>query len=414
MSGCLTGPPVSCDDGNQCTTDSCIEATDSCENVDNTSCGITGTVYYYRAASVEPSTKPVPEVDVDLSQGLVSDGTGDTITDAAGSYGFSAQVGTVNVSLMPEFGNPRAAHHNDAVSSLDAALAAQYSVSLISLSPHQLIAADVTNNGSVSALDAARLAQFSVSLLDHFKIATDSGSDWRFLRCTSYPDETSPDCTDPIYVHDPLVQSESDDFYAILYGDVTGNWMPAAARSGTPLAEPETLAISEADEPIPLRGFSLREMNGTGVAPVERDPSSPPAVLTQVLDRGENGRGEVILRVSNGEAIVGLDLDLGYDTNQVRVVGIRTLDAAAHFSVASNDADGRLRLGMFSSVALEGAGAILSIEIEFVGERRGAPFEIEARANEGQIPIRVRGGRTGEPSRRQPPVNSEVRRGASR
>ena len=394
--GTCTSAPDSCDDASQCTSNSCNTTTDSCESVSNSSCGIDGTVYYYRAGSFEPSTKPVPDVNVDLSLGLVSDGTGDAVTDAAGGYDFSAQAGTVNVSLMPQLGSSRAAQHNGAISSFDAARVAQYSVSLTSLSPHQVIASDVTNNGSVSSLDAARLAQFVVGLVDHFTVATDTGSDWRFLRCTSYPDESSPDCTDAVYVHDPLLQTETDDFFAVLYGDVTGNWMPAGSRSGEPLFEPGAVPVSGPDEPVPLNGLSLRAMTGTMPAPVEWDSSRPPAALSQAFGRGANGRDEVILRVADADAIVGLDLDLAYDPDRVRVVGIRTLDAARHFSVASNDANGHLRLGLFSPVALQGSGSFLSIEVKIDGKLRGAPFEIKALANEGQIPLRVRGGRTGK------------------
>ena len=62
---------------------------------------------------------------------------------------------------------------------------------------------------------------------DHFQVGIDTGSDWRFLACDPYPS-----CGVPFHLHDPMVTSETDDFYAILYGDVSGNWT-AGSIAGT-------------------------------------------------------------------------------------------------------------------------------------------------------------------------------------
>jgi hypothetical protein len=115
--------------------------------------------------------------------------------------------------------------------------------------------------------------------------------------------------------------------------------------------------------------------------------------------------------LDNADGLWGLDLDLGYVSSLVTVVGIRTLELGARCSVASNDVDGHLRLGLFSPVALEGPGSILAIETEVGGVSRGARFSIEAHANEGQIPLRVRGG---GPGPRQLPADAGSRRNSPR
>jgi hypothetical protein len=275
------------------------------------------------------------------------------------------------------------------VSAYDASQVAQHSVGLQTLSLNQSLAGDVTNNGSLSAFDAAKVAQFSVGLITHFDVALDDASDWKFLRCASYPDETAPDCYDPAYVHDPLTQPETDDFYAILYGDVSGDW-PAGARGVT-----EEVVTTSESEALVLDGISFRRLPAIGeIQQVRRAPSSPPAILHQTVRRDEASGGyEVILSLDRADGILALDLDLTFDKAKVRVVGMRTLDLASRFSVASNLDDGRLQLGIFSPMALEGSGSILSIEIAGEVDALDPPFRIAGQANEGEIPVHEKDGR---------------------
>ena len=59
-------------------------------------------------------------------------------------------------------------------------------------------------------------------------LAIAAGSDWRLLRCDQYVSAEIHNCGPPQYDHAVLSGPVSDDFYAVLYGDVTGNWSPAA------------------------------------------------------------------------------------------------------------------------------------------------------------------------------------------
>jgi arylsulfatase A-like enzyme len=414
--GCQPGAPVVCDDASSCTGDSCNETTDSCDFTNNSSCAIGGTVYYYRElAGSEPSSKPVPNIDIALTPGPTSDGVGDAVTDGSGSYLFAGEAGTLNIAALTEYSDaPLPVDYANVITAFDAAYIAQYSVGSRVFSSNQIIAADVTNDDVVSALDAARVAQLSARIpgREHFTVATDLGSDWRFVRCDSYPS-----CGDPFFLHNPLTGSVTDDFYAILYGDVTGNWSAGTytgGGGGQVARETADFAITPEDEVIKPNGIALRHAAAKWMRAIRRSPRLPAAKLTQTVRRLESGRLEIVLDVKHSDGILGLDLELAYDAARVTIVGLRTIDLASEFSMASNDRDGRLRLGMFSVAPLEGSGSILAIEIEGSGDGRSTPFHIDATANEGQIALRVSGNRDGRPPPRRPRDASTIHRNTTR
>jgi hypothetical protein len=402
-SGCQVSAPVTCDDGSTCTDDVCNEDADTCDFVNNLTCGISGTVRYYRDnVTGEPSTKPVSGIDIDLAQGLIPDGIADTATDAGGGFLFTGEAGTLNVSPLPEFSEaPKPRDYTGVITGFDAALIAQHSVDLITLSGNQFVAGDVTDNGELSAYDAAKVAQLSVGVLgeDHFPVALATGSDWEFVRCDSYPD-----CEEPIYVYDPLLGSvATNDFYAILYGDVSGNWTAASYGGGSRSVSDEHLELAAAGDAIKLRGLALRDVPAEQVREVRRDPGLPAATLTQKIERGsEPDRRIVTLRLDDSDGILALDLGLRYDPRRVEIVSVRTAGLTSQFSVASNERDGQLTLGMFSAAALEGSGDILTIEVRLGGPTVRAPFALEGAANEGEIPLRIGGGRQLDRDRPQP------------
>jgi len=161
---------------------------------------------------------------------------------------------------VPKYGGSRAADHNGAISSLDASTIARASVLLVTLSPNQHVAADVTGNGAVSALDASQVARFAVGIVNHFDAAIAAGSDWKFLRCDAYAYPGDPGCGTPSYNFTPISEPESGkNFYAVLYGDVTGNWQPAssftAASSSSSLEEERAIEAK-------YRGGGLFELAG--------------------------------------------------------------------------------------------------------------------------------------------------------
>lgn len=123
-----------------------------------------------------------------------------TTSDANGTYSF-AQVAGGDYTLIP-------AKEDDVngISAFDAARVAQYAADVYDLTEYQLLAADVTGNGDVGAFDAARIAQFSAGVPHGSLCGT-----WMFI----------PD----MYEYMPLNADMLDqDFDALLYGEVTGNW----------------------------------------------------------------------------------------------------------------------------------------------------------------------------------------------
>ncbi|RMH70709.1 MAG: choice-of-anchor D domain-containing protein [Gemmatimonadetes bacterium] len=144
---------------------------------------------------------PVPEV-------IVSSGEYMGNSDADGMYmitGVPAGEYTFIAERTPSVDPAQG------ISAFDAARVAQYSVGSYDFDEYQLIAADVTGDGSISPFDAARIAQYAIRLPQSSR-----AGEWAFL-----PES---------YTYAPLEMDMVDqDFTAILYGEVTGNWSPSAA-----------------------------------------------------------------------------------------------------------------------------------------------------------------------------------------
>jgi hypothetical protein len=389
-----------CDDLSPCSIDACSPL--GCTH--DPTCALGGTVRYYRdAAAFEPSAKGVPGVGIDLSD----DGLADATTGDGGAYLAGDRGGRLRVEALPRLGVPRAADHNGAVSSFDAALVARASVGALELSPNQQQAGDVTGNGEASSLDAARIAQFAAQLIDHFEVAAARNSDWRFLRCDSYAGAADPACGEPLFAHDPLLQPETDDFYAILYGDVSGNWMPAAGEAGSLAGRAPGAASAAASVTAPA-GSSPEEiaaverdravaswLAGRPRARIARPADADPAVLGLDAVPGRLARGErrrLLVRLDGAEGIESLDLRLVYPGRRLAIVGVEATGIGSNLAIAWNDTGDELRLGLYGVEPLAGSGAVVAITVE---ARRALsrlpPLGLEARANEGAIRVRSAG-----------------------
>jgi hypothetical protein len=258
-------------------------------------------------------------------------------------------------------------------------------VGVRSLSVNQILAGDVTGNHTISAFDASYIARFSVELVDHFPVAG-SGSDWKLLKCVStYPGS----CGDPIYTYSPLLQPDpAANFYAILYGDVTGNWTApvggfAASRAAIPSEEDKALLRDRA---------TADRFRREGPPPViERRPGMGAAVLSlsgwKPLHAGERRQLTVDLRDADG--ILGLDLVLRYDPSRVAIVGVQAAGIGSAMSVTRADRNGTERIAAYGYGALSGSGSILTITVEGLKNTGGPPPTIGGVANEGAVPLRV-------------------------
>jgi hypothetical protein len=193
--------------------------------------GVSGHVHYYS------NGLDVDGVTVNLSGPIV--GTLPAMTGALGSgyYRHDCQLDAATgpcVSSDPWHIEPE--KHGDvglAISVLDAVYILQSIAGLRILSAEQQLAADVTGNGTVSVLDAVLILQYKAGLISQFPVATGCGSDWAFVPHPSagtgiQPKGANDQCQrGAIDVQStPATVSDAEDFSAVVFGDVTGNWQP--------------------------------------------------------------------------------------------------------------------------------------------------------------------------------------------
>jgi len=169
---------------------------------------ISGKMGYYS----DFSSKPVPGTIVQLTDGTVAKDT----TDNSGYYEF-LNLCQLNYTVKPyhdgDLGN--------AISPLDASYILQYYVGLRTLTPYQKIAADVSGSGTITTWDASQVLRFYVGDIPEFEI----GDDWKFVPASYQINHSNWSSAPDSLKYNPLTQQETgQDYYGIIYGDVTGNW----------------------------------------------------------------------------------------------------------------------------------------------------------------------------------------------
>ncbi len=172
-------------------------------SVGGTGFSVAGSVLYYN------NNKPVANDTLALN-GF------EAVTDGAGAYTITNVAGgnyTLTSSKSGGVGN--------CVSAYDASFILRYAVGLITLTPYQLIAADVTGNNTVSAFDASYILRKVVGLISAFPVA----DEWTFVPTSFVIDLTNWGTAPDSIEFAPLDENVSgQDFKAIVYGDVSGNW----------------------------------------------------------------------------------------------------------------------------------------------------------------------------------------------
>lgn len=338
---------------------------------------ITGAIVYYRdeVTGAEPSTKLVDGANVSLS-GFISAGS---VTDCSGFYAFTGlpllQSYTVFAQKSDDF--------NGGIDPFDAALNAQDVVGLITLSPNQLLAADVSGNGNNTSFDSALMAQFAVGLISAFPVAALNGSDWTFVPMPQpEPNQVVANPIPPGGIPGsvsfvPLVESAEDQkFLAILYGDVSGNWQPVCPPIGASVA---TLSASASEK--------AAETSRLGV------PGGRLELPTLTATAGEVIR--VPIRAVGTERAISFYLDLRFDPAVLRLLRVVTGSAASRFSLTSNTGHaGRARMALFDSKPLGAEGVVAVVEFQVVGrpgDRTTLSLPVVT-VNEGAIRVNVREG----------------------
>ena len=152
----------------------------------------------------------------------------DATTDALGRFTF-ADVASAVWLLVPS----KTGGENGALTALDAAYVLQAVRNKRTLSPTQLLAADVSGDGILTDLDAILILQRSVGAGSQFPVAQACGSDWLFMPTPApvpnqellAPQIASGTCQPGGVRYSPLATAATaQDFDGVLFGDVTGNW----------------------------------------------------------------------------------------------------------------------------------------------------------------------------------------------
>jgi len=317
----------------------------------------------------------------------------DVTTGSDGAYALASASGDVVVAPVVKYGSPRISDVNGGITSFDASVIARAGVGLLTLSQNQTIAADVTGDGTTGGLDASEVARFAAGLLDHFTVAVARGSDWKFLRCDAYAFPGDPGCGLPAYNFTPISGAQTGkNFYAVLYGEVTGNWQPVAGftSAAASLASAEEQQAAVEDRQLAERLERDRPLQ------IARSATSPEA---QLLLSGWAGplragqRRQLTVRLQNADGILGLDLSLRYDPSRIAIVSVETTGIGSGFASAHADLAGTHRIAAYGVIPLSGSGAVLNVTIEALkGTGRQVPLQLSGVANEGRIPLRVREG----------------------
>ncbi len=218
---------------------------------------------------------------------------------------------------------PKAAAPEHELSSLDAAFVLQSVVRLRTLTAHQALAGDVTGNGQISSLDASRILQFVVGHIDRFPVAERCGSDWVFEpsptqmpnQSLASPQISSGSCSGGRIAFDPLSGSATgQDFTALLFGDLTGNWAPsiapAAALSRQRLEPGETVVVGR-------------------------------------MRRSRRGQLSLPIAVRSGRSFSSVDVVLEYDPKEIRIAYVQSATVDKHDIIAwKDDHNGRVSVSL--------------------------------------------------------------------
>jgi hypothetical protein len=279
-------------------------------------------------------------------------------TDASGSYtltGFGAGAYTVTPSKSGEV--------NGSISGLDAARVAQHVAGLINLTPNQQLAGDATNNGSLSGLDAARIAQTAAGLSN-----PGIAGQWKFLPSSrSYPSVTGP--------------LSGENYEAVLVGDVTGNWLPAAPRWLN--GDSEYLPAFPGAGDVRFSSAGERADGGGSKDGIEV------TVLSPTSDFDGKLRVPVAIGDTSGRGLVAYDLILEYDEH-----ALKPAEVAAEAANSLSDGwavfyrvnePGRVHVTAFGTFPMSGKGTLLNLRFDTLGNRTGRVKISALQLNEGEI-----------------------------
>ena len=289
---------------------------------------IAGEVVYYKHAT------PVDGALMSLEGGVeesVSSG-------ADGSYRFDGIPGGREYTVTPS----KSGEVRPAINSYDAALVLRYIVDQVSLDSLQLVAADVTGRDGITSYDVSNILRFRVGKIDRFPI----DREWLFIPAATEYDFLSSDALD-------------EDYTALVYGDVSGNWPGSQARK----------------------------------APVSTD--LPRLVFPDGAPVVRGGTVSVPLLIEGAEGVASADVRVAYDAETLHLSRVETTPFSSGFVLQFSDEGGVAIIAMAGPRDLHGTGELFQVSFRVLspaGWRDGIPLEVSAIVNEGIVAAdRLRG-----------------------
>ncbi len=252
---------------------------------------ISGTTGYYF------NNQPIVNVTMTLNGSQA-------LSDTDGMYSIIG-ISEGNYILLPS----KDGELGTSISAFDASMVLRYVVGLVSLTPYQMIAADVSGNGSISAFDASYILRHVVGLITEFPVA----DDWSFVPSGFAIDENNWNTAPNHLSYSPLNSDQTEqDFKGIIYGDVSGNWSPIRQQLA---AVPKSLtgeAIVQLGDMVPLPQHQFMvpvKVNSTGeILSAKLKITYDPQVLCfQDLSLGETMREYCVnYHLNQGELTIAL------------------------------------------------------------------------------------------------------------
>jgi hypothetical protein len=272
---------------------------------------ISGAVTYGNPVT-GPNPRAVPNV---LLSGAGSSAVADT-TGASGAYSLMG-FGSGSYTITPS----KAGGVNGAITSFDAAKIAQYVTGNTTFTASQASAADVSGAGGISSFDAAMIARYVASLGP----PNGNTGTWRF---------------NPLnYVHSSVTSDQTDDFAAILMGDVSGNWGDPSSFGRSVGNGPEKVASIAAPRMVTSAGHDI-------VVPIAIDGTS-------------------------GKGIISYEFDLRYDPSVIQpkteAVDLAQTLSGGLFTAINAETPGLLRVVVYGPTPLDGSGVLLNLRFTGVG-----------------------------------------------
>ena len=271
---------------------------------------------------------------VDLSgpapRAAISDGTGGFDFTAVPDGAWQLQPGKVGGG-------------GSAVSALDAAYVLQYAAGARPFDAMQRLACDVTANGAPTALDATRILELAVGLRPQLPAATACQSSWLFAPepigsgSVTQPTLGNGLCQ-PGAIGYPQLTDDAvgQNFRALLIGDCTGNWQPAAS---------------------------------SGTATLQQRAAR--TVLTR-LRPSVRGHLRTALIIRPAAALQAIEVTLAVDPSKLRLRGARPALAGRGALVLSNEpTPGTIAIALANDAAI-GAGQRIAIVVELESLARDA------------------------------------------